>query len=90
MEAPWKMPTKFQCEELINKTTNTWTAMNGVNGMKFTNKSDSSKYIFTSATGYWSLTSLGYGARSATIGLPVGTHRHPVLGTCTSILILSV
>ena len=47
------MPTKVQCEELINKTTNTWTTMNGVKGYKFTNKSDSNKYIFLPACGYW-------------------------------------
>ena len=40
-------------EELIDHTTSTWTSINGVNGRKFTSKTDSSKYIFLPAGGYW-------------------------------------
>lgn len=47
-----KMPTQEQLQELIDSTTNEWTAINGVNGYKFTNKNDSSKYIFVPAAGY--------------------------------------
>ena len=54
MGYPYMMPTKTQCEELINNTTYKWTTVNGVNGGKFINKIDSSKYIFLSPGGYWS------------------------------------
>ena len=53
MESPWRMPTKAQFEELINKTTTQWTSINGVNGRKFTNKSDSNTYIFLPVGGRW-------------------------------------
>ena len=34
--APWRMPTKAQCEELKNSCTSEWTTQNGVSGRKFT------------------------------------------------------
>ena len=46
-----KMPTLTQVEELINGTNSEWTTIDGVAGRKFTNKSDSSKYIFIPAAG---------------------------------------
>jgi hypothetical protein len=49
-----KMPTEAQCKELINETNSEWTSINGVYGRKFTNKTDSSKYIFIPAAGYFS------------------------------------
>jgi hypothetical protein len=51
----WQMPTSAQCQELIDNTTCTWeTNFNGsgVVGAKFTNNSDSTKYIFLPASGY--------------------------------------
>ena len=57
MGSPWKMPTYKQTQDLINGTNHTWTTINGVNGGKFTSKTDSSKYIFLPAAGYWSYTS---------------------------------
>jgi hypothetical protein len=48
-----KMPTLTQCKELINETNNEWTTIDGVAGRKFTNKSDSSKYIFIPAAGFF-------------------------------------
>ena len=48
-----KMPTEAQCKELINETNSEWTSINGVYGRKFTNKTDSSKYIFIPAAGYF-------------------------------------
>ena len=53
MGYPWKMPTKDQCQELIDNTTTQWTTINGVNGYKFTSNSDSTKYIFLPAAGGW-------------------------------------
>ena len=47
------MFTKDQGQELIDNTTSEWTSINGVNGRKFTSKTDSSKYIFLPAGGYW-------------------------------------
>ena len=48
-----KMPTKAHFEELISGTNNEWTTINGVAGRKFTNKTDSSKYIFIPSAGYF-------------------------------------
>ena len=55
MGGDWRMPTKAEIQELIDYTTNEWfTNYNGtgVNGMKFTHKTDTSKYIFIPAAGY--------------------------------------
>lgn len=57
----WHIPTRDQWQELIDQTTRTWTTMNssgqlgagGIYGVKFTNKKDSSKYIFLPACGYY-------------------------------------
>ena len=46
------MPTKAECQELLDNTTNEWTTINNVNGWKFTSKTDTSKYIFIPAAGY--------------------------------------
>ena len=48
-----KMPTLTQVKELINGTNSEWTTIDGVAGRKFTNKTDSSKYIFIPAAGYF-------------------------------------
>ena len=48
------MPTKDEFDELLSGTTNEWiTNYNGtgVNGRKFTSKTDTSKYIFIPAAG---------------------------------------
>jgi hypothetical protein len=37
---------------LWDNSTTEWTTINGVYGQKFTNKSDSSKYVFFPAAGY--------------------------------------
>ena len=47
------MFTQAQGQELINGTNSTWTTINGVNGRKFTSKTDSSKYVFFPAGGGW-------------------------------------
>lgn len=62
MKEPWMMFTQDQGYELIDKdnTTNEWTSINGVNGRKFTSKTDSSKYIFLSAGGEWDDEKSGY------------------------------
>lgn len=59
MGAGWRMPTKQQLQELIDYTTNEWTAIGGVNGRKFTSKADTSKYIFFPADGNVNGSSLG-------------------------------
>lgn len=52
----WRMPTKDEVNELIQNTNIEWidnyNSISGLNGYKFTNKSDASKYIFLPATGY--------------------------------------
>ena len=54
MGSEWRMPTKNECSELLNKTDHVWVTNyngTGVNGMKFTSKTDTSKYIFIPAAG---------------------------------------
>ena len=54
MGGNWRMPTQSEIQELINNTTNKWVTNyngSGVNGMKFTSKTDTSKYIFIPASG---------------------------------------
>ena len=67
MGSEWRMPTRGDFQELLNGTTNEWiTNYNdtGVNGMKLTSKTDTSKYIFIPAAGrcsYGSVNSVGRG-----------------------------
>ena len=65
MGSLFKMPTKDQCQELIDNTTSTWTSINSVNGRKFISKIDSSKYIFLPAAGGWYDITLKYAGESA-------------------------
>lgn len=66
----WRMPTKAECQELLDYCTWTWTTQNGINGYKVTsNKAGyTDKFIFLPAAGcrdgsdhldslgcYWSL-----------------------------------
>lgn len=51
MGGGWRMPTKAEFQELFKNTTNEWTQLNGVNGRKFTSKTDTTKYIFIPAAG---------------------------------------
>lgn len=51
MGGDWKMPTPEQIQELIDNTTSNWESLEGVKGMKFTSKKDSSKSIFIPAAG---------------------------------------
>ena len=48
----WHMPTPEQIQELIDNTTSEWTESDGVVGMTFASKKDSSKSIFIPAAGY--------------------------------------
>ena len=55
MGSDWRMPTKADFDELLSGTTNEWVTNHngtGVNGWKFTHKTDTSKYIFIPAAGY--------------------------------------
>ena len=54
----WKMPTKAQFDELLANTTDEWTAINGINGRKFT--ASNGNYIFFPAAGVVSGGSLYY------------------------------
>ena len=54
MGGDWRMPTKADFDELLSGTTNEWVTNHngtGVNGWKFTHKTDTSKYIFIPAAG---------------------------------------
>ena len=51
----WRMPTKADFQELINKTDHKWVENfneSGVNGIKFISKTDTNKYIFIPAAGF--------------------------------------
>ena len=53
MGGDWRMPTKAEFQELIKNTTKEWVDNyngSGVNGWKFTSKTDTSKYIFIPAS----------------------------------------
>jgi hypothetical protein len=52
LDKNWRIPSKKDFEELIENTNGEWTSVNGVNGWKFINKSDSDLYIFLPAAGY--------------------------------------
>ena len=63
MGGDWRMPTEAEIRELINNTTKEWiTNFNGsgVNGRKFTSKTDTSKYIFIPAAGFCYNDSVNY------------------------------
>ena len=47
----WRMPTKEEIQELMNNCTSEWTTLNGVNGRKFSSKTNGNS-IFLPATGY--------------------------------------
>ena len=46
----WRMPTRGEIEELISETNSEWTTVNGVEGMKFTSKTNGNS-IFLPAAG---------------------------------------
>ena len=55
MGSDWRMPTAFEIQELFDNTDSEWVEdfnCTGVNGRKFTSKTDTSKYIFIPAAGY--------------------------------------
>lgn len=51
MGGSWRMPTEAEFTELLNNTNKQWVTIDGVSGYKFTNKNDSSKYVFFPAAG---------------------------------------
>ena len=69
----WRMPTKAECQELIDNCTWTWTTQNGVNCYKVASNTNSN-YIFLPAAGYrngsssYSVTSFGTYWSSTPIG----------------------
>lgn len=55
MGGDWRMPTQANFKELLDNTDHAWVTNyegTGVNGMKFTHKTDKSKYIFIPASEY--------------------------------------
>ena len=45
MGGDWRMPTKDECQELIDYTTKEWATINDVNGYKFTGSNGNSIFI---------------------------------------------
>ena len=77
-----RMPTQDEIRELLKNTSKQWiTDYNGtgVNGMKFTSKTDESKYIFIPAAGYYddgSVDGVGiYGVTSSSALYTLITHK---------------
>lgn len=58
----WRMPTKYECQELIDKCKWEWVTVNGVNGYKVTGPNGNK--IFLPATGYRDGSSLSYAGSS--------------------------
>ena len=54
----WRMPTKYECQELIDKCKWKWVTVNGVNGYKVTGPNGNN--IFLPATGFRGGSSLHY------------------------------
>lgn len=48
----WRMPTKYEINELCEKCVWTWTMQNGVSGYKVSNALNSDNYIFLPSAGY--------------------------------------
>ena len=77
----WRMPTATEFQELYDNTTNEWVEGyngSGVNGRKFTSKTDTSKYIFIPAAGYRSVSSFYNQGRAGSFwssSLYSGNHR---------------
>ena len=62
MGGKWRMPTEAEIKELFDNTDNEWVEDyngSGVNGRKFTSKTDETKYIFIPAAGLCSNGSVG-------------------------------
>lgn len=72
-EGSWRMPTKGECDELIDKCTWKWTTVNRVNGYKIT--ANNGNWIFLPAAGYrngtsiYSVGSYGYYWSSTVYGI---------------------
>ncbi len=49
----WRMPTKAEFDELLNNTTKEWTTQNGVNGYKFTSKTNGNSIFLPAAGSHW-------------------------------------
>jgi len=49
----WRMPTKAEVEELLNNTTSTWATVNGVNGHRFTSKTNGNSIFLPYAGIRW-------------------------------------
>ena len=63
MGGDWRMPTEAEFQELLDNTDNEWIEDfngSGVNGRKFTSKTDTSKYVFIPAAGFRANDSVNY------------------------------
>ena len=89
----WRMPTQSDFQELFDNTTNKWFVNyknTGVNGWKFTSKTDTSKYIFIPTAGYCnngSVVEVGDGGKVWSSSLLITNHYYACalafyLGSC--------
>jgi hypothetical protein len=49
----WRTPTQYEFQYLMNETNYSWTTINGINGGKFTSKTNPNAYVFFPAAGYY-------------------------------------
>lgn len=50
--SPWRLPTKEECWELYDNCTSEWVTENGVNGRRFTSKTNGNSIFFPAAGNY--------------------------------------
>ncbi len=53
MGTGWRMPTQSELYDLFNNTDYEWTTINGINGGKFTSKTNPNAYVFFPAAGQY-------------------------------------
>ena len=45
----WRLPTKAECDELLNNCDHEWVTLNGIEGMRFTSKRNGNSIFFPAA-----------------------------------------
>lgn len=85
-----RMPTKADIAELMTYTNHAWVAsfggIIGNNGVKFTSKTDTSKYIFIPAAGYYSNSSVNSENKYVYVwSSSILSSTTPIAGYCLSI-----
>ena len=59
------MPTKTQCQELLNNTVHTTATISNINGIMFYKSNDTNNYVFIPLAGYKTYTTLAVGTNAS-------------------------